>query len=129
MAYRPTIAIRTAVAFRCHRACAQFDNAAGFLTFNDARGSGTRHFVADSHILAWLEDKCFAYDIVTDEDLDNEGEDCWRRIRGADWSHPEYHTLRTLDALQDIRMAVGGWPILAATVSTGGSHGRIRCRM
>ena len=46
----------------------------GFLTFNDARGSGLRHFPADTHILAWLEDKGFAFDIVTDEDLDDEGE-------------------------------------------------------
>ena len=73
----------------------------GFLTFNDARGSGARHFVADSHILAWLEDKGFAYDIVTDEDLDNEGEALLAPYRAVlTGSHPEYHTLRTLDALQ-----------------------------
>ena len=29
----------------------------GYLTFNDAKGSGLRHFVADSHLLAWLEDE------------------------------------------------------------------------
>jgi N,N-dimethylformamidase len=72
----------------------------GYLTFNDARGSGTRHFTADTHILAWLEDKGFAYDIVTDEDLDNEGAALLAPYRAVlTGSHPEYHTTRTLDAL------------------------------
>jgi len=73
----------------------------GYLTFNDQRGSGTRHFVADSHILAWLEDKGFVYDIVTDEDLDDEGAALLAPYRAVlTGSHPEYHTGRTLDALQ-----------------------------
>jgi N,N-dimethylformamidase len=54
----------------------------GFFTFNDQRGSGTRHFIADSHILAWLEDKDFAYAAV---------------LTGT---HPESYTERMLDALQ-----------------------------
>ena len=45
----------------------------GFLTFHDPRGSGMRHYPADLHLLAWLEAKGFAFDIVTDEDLDDEG--------------------------------------------------------
>ena len=45
----------------------------GFLTFNDARGSGLRHYPADTHLLAWLEAEGIAFDIVTDEDLDDEG--------------------------------------------------------
>ena len=45
----------------------------GFLTFNDPRGSGMRHYPADLHLLAWLEAKGFDFDIVTDEDLDDEG--------------------------------------------------------
>jgi N,N-dimethylformamidase len=73
----------------------------GYLTFNDQRGSGTRHFVADSHILAWLEDKGLVYDIVTDEDLDDEGAALLAPYRAVlTGSHPEYHTGRTLDALQ-----------------------------
>jgi N,N-dimethylformamidase len=73
----------------------------GYLTFNDRRGSGTRHFVADSHILAWLEDKGFVYDIVTDEDLDDDGAALLAPYRAVlTGSHPEYHTGRTLDALQ-----------------------------
>ena len=31
----------------------------GFLTFNDPRGSGMRHYPADLHLLAWLEAKGF----------------------------------------------------------------------
>ncbi len=75
----------------------------GFLTFNDARGSGLRHFPADTHILAWLEEKGFPFDIVTDEDLDDEGEKLIAPYRAVlTGSHPEYHTLRTLDALAEL---------------------------
>jgi N,N-dimethylformamidase len=73
----------------------------GFLTFNDARGSGLRHYPADTHLLAWLEAKGFDFDIVTDEDLDDEGTELLAPYRTVlTGSHPEYHTLGTLDALQ-----------------------------
>jgi N,N-dimethylformamidase len=73
----------------------------GYLTFNDAKGSGLRHFVADSHLLAWLEDKGLAYDVVTDEDLDDEGVGSLAPYRVVlTGSHPEYHTPRMLDALE-----------------------------
>jgi len=72
-----------------------------FLTFPDAQGSGLRHFSADTHLLDWLEAKGIAYDVVTDEDLDDEGLDL---IRGyatvLTGSHPEYHSSGTLDALE-----------------------------
>lgn len=73
----------------------------GYLTFNDARGSGLRHFPADTHLLAWLEAKGIAFDVITDEDLHEEGAallDPYRVVMTG--SHPEYHTLQTLDALQ-----------------------------
>ncbi|MFI5011126.1 MAG: N,N-dimethylformamidase beta subunit family domain-containing protein [Hyphomicrobiales bacterium] len=73
----------------------------GFLTFNDARGSGLRHYPADTHILAWLEAKGLPFDIITDEDLDDEGLSLLAPYRTVlTSSHPEYHTLGTLDALQ-----------------------------
>jgi N,N-dimethylformamidase len=73
----------------------------GFLTFNDARGSGLRHYPADTHILGWLEAKGLAFDIITDEDLDDEGAPLLASYRTVlTGSHPEYHTLGTLDALQ-----------------------------
>lgn len=73
----------------------------GFLTFNDARGSGLRHFPADSHLTAWLEATGQAYDVITDHDLHREGLDLLRGYRCVlTGSHPEYHTPETLDALQ-----------------------------
>jgi N,N-dimethylformamidase len=72
----------------------------GFLTFHDARGSGMRHYPADLHLLAWLEAKQLDFDIVTDEDLDDEGVALIAPYRTLlTGSHPEYHTLGTLDAL------------------------------
>jgi N,N-dimethylformamidase len=73
----------------------------GYLTFNDAKGSGLRHFVADTHLLAWLEEKGFAFDVITDEDLDDEGLSVLSPYRVVlTGSHPEYHTPRMLDALE-----------------------------
>ena len=72
----------------------------GFLTFHDPRGSGMRHYPADLHLLAWLEAKGIAFDIVTDEDLDDEGVGLIAPYRAVlTGSHPEYHTLGTIDAL------------------------------
>jgi N,N-dimethylformamidase len=72
----------------------------GFLTFDDALGSGLRHYPADTHLLAWLEAKGIAFDIVTDEDLDEEGVSLLQPYKALlTGSHPEYHTPRTLDAL------------------------------
>ena len=72
----------------------------GFLTFCDPRGSGMRHYPADLHLLAWLEAKGLDFDIVTDEDLDDEGVALITPYRTVlTGSHPEYHTLGTIDAL------------------------------
>ncbi len=72
----------------------------GFLTFNDQRGSGLRHYPADTHILAWLEAMGIPFDVITDEDLHEEGEALLSNYRVVmTGSHPEYHTLATLDAL------------------------------
>ena len=81
----------------------------GFLTFDDARGSGLRHYPADLHILAWLADRGFAFDVVTDEDLDEGGAALLAPYRAVlSGSHPEYHTLRTLDALEEYAHRQGG---------------------
>ncbi len=72
----------------------------GFLTFDDPKGSGLRHYPADTHLLAWLEAKGIAFDVVTDEDLDDEGVELIAPYRCVlTGSHPEYHTSGTLDAL------------------------------
>ncbi len=81
----------------------------GFLTFNDDKGSGLRHYPADTHLLAWLEAKGIAFDIITDEDLDDEGVALLAPYRTVlTGSHPEYHTPGTLDALQDYTQKGGG---------------------
>ncbi|MDB5372964.1 MAG: N,N-dimethylformamidase [Belnapia sp.] len=73
----------------------------GFLTFDDARGSGLRHFPADSHITDWLEEKGLAFDVITDEDLDAEGASLLAGYKAVvTGAHPEYHSQTMLDALQ-----------------------------
>ena len=37
----------------------------GFLTFKDPKGSGLRHYPADSHLIAWLHAKAINADIIT----------------------------------------------------------------
>ena len=72
----------------------------GFLTFNDARGSGLRHFSADSHLTDWLEAVGQGFDVITDHDLHREGAALLAPYRCVlTGSHPEYHTPQTLDAL------------------------------
>lgn len=76
----------------------------GFLTFVTHDGAGLRHFPADSHLVEWFRRKGFDFDVVTDEDLHNEGVNLI-----ADYSvvvtgsHPEYQTTQTLNALKSYR--------------------------
>jgi N,N-dimethylformamidase len=73
----------------------------GYITYFDKRGSGLRHFPADTHLIDWLTVKGCEFDIVTDHDLDREGLgllDPYRAV--VTGSHPEYHTPNTLDAIQ-----------------------------
>ena len=87
----------------------------GFLTFVDPRGSGLRHFPADSHLLAWLESKAIDFDVVTDEDLEEEGVEILASYNLLlTGSHPEYHTSRTLDALQAFVRGGGNMAYLGA---------------
>ena len=74
----------------------------GFITFFDPKGSGLRHYPADHHLIAWMEARGIAFDIITDEDLEAEGVDLLAPYKVAlTGSRPEYHTTETLDALQD----------------------------
>jgi len=78
----------------------------GYITYPDAavRGSGLRHYPADTHLIAWLEAMGYDYDIITDEELDKEGVDLIRRYPVVTTgSHPEYHTGAMLDALEAYR--------------------------
>lgn len=80
----------------------------GYLTFDDPRGSGLRHFSADSHITDWLREKGFAFDVITDEDLDEQGK---AALEGYDvvitGSHPEYYTRNMMEAMLDFRTGGG----------------------
>ena len=73
-----------------------------YLTFLDERGSGLRHYSADTHLLDWLEAHAIACDVVTDEDVDAEGARLLAPYRTVlTGSHPEYHTERSRDAYAD----------------------------
>jgi N,N-dimethylformamidase len=78
----------------------------GYVTYPypDIRGSGLRHYPADTHLLAWLEHKGHAYDIITDWELHHEGHALLKQYQTVlTGSHPEYHTTEMLDALTAYR--------------------------
>ena len=78
------------------------------LVYFDPKGSGMRHFSADSHLTDWLEEKGFAFDVITDEDLDREGFAALSPYNVVlTGTHPEYHTRRTIEALIAYRQAGG----------------------
>jgi N,N-dimethylformamidase len=72
-----------------------------FLAYYDPRGSGLRHFTADTHLFDWLDAMGHDFDVVTDEDLHEEGVALIARYKVVmTTTHPEYHTPETLDALE-----------------------------
>jgi N,N-dimethylformamidase len=76
----------------------------GYITFGEADCSGLRHFQADSHLIAWLHAKGIDYDIITDEELHNDGVAAIKDYATVTTgSHPEYHTSQMLDALTAYR--------------------------
>ncbi len=76
----------------------------GYVTYGYGESSGLRHFQADSHLIAWLEARGIAYDLITDQELNDEGAGAIAGYTAVTTgSHPEYHTENTLDALQTYR--------------------------
>ncbi|MEZ5924157.1 MAG: DUF6605 domain-containing protein [Hyphomicrobiaceae bacterium] len=64
-------------------------------------GSNVWQFNADTHITGWLEHEGVGYDVITDEDLHNDGLALLRRYRTViTGTHPEYHSTAMLDAIQ-----------------------------
>jgi len=60
------------------------------------------NFNADLHIIDWLEKNRIEYDIITDDVLHDEGAELLRPYRCImTGSHPEYHTTRMLDAIEN----------------------------
>ncbi|HPA89148.1 MAG TPA: N,N-dimethylformamidase large subunit [Quisquiliibacterium sp.] len=78
----------------------------GYFTYPypEIRGSGLRHYPADSHLLMWLARKGHDVDLITDDELHHEGAALLARYKTVvTGSHPEYHTQPMLDALQTYR--------------------------
>ncbi|MGE4617738.1 MAG: N,N-dimethylformamidase beta subunit family domain-containing protein, partial [Gammaproteobacteria bacterium] len=64
-------------------------------------GSNLWQFNADTHILGWLESIEQPFDVITDEDLHDEGLSLLQGYQVVlTGSHPEYHSAAMLDALQ-----------------------------
>ncbi len=58
-------------------------------------------FNADTHITDWLEAQKLDYDVITDDDLEREGLGLLKSYRCVvTGTHPEYYTLKMLDAVQ-----------------------------
>ncbi len=64
-------------------------------------GSGLRHFQADTHLLAWLDHLGIAFDVVTDQELHDDGASALSGYKAVlTTTHPEYHTANSLDAVE-----------------------------
>ena len=77
----------------------------GYATFGTStKCSGLRHFPADSHLIAWMHHFNYDYDIITDHELHREGFSSLSRYNTlVTGTHPEYHTMESLNALQEFR--------------------------
>ena len=85
----------------------------GYLTFGEGDCSGLRHLQADSHLITWLEQNRIGYDIITDQELHDEGVAAIAGYKAVTTgSHPEYHSTQTLDALQAYRAQGGNFMYL-----------------
>ena len=94
----------------CHASSKRplFNLRPGYITFGNSKCSGLRHFPADSHLISWLHEKEISYDIITDNELHNEGLDVIKDYpMVTTGTHPEYHTAETLDALMSYRNSGG----------------------
>tara|TARA_Y100000588_G_C14280960_1_gene937079 strand:+ start:8810 stop:11017 length:2208 start_codon:yes stop_codon:yes gene_type:complete len=60
-----------------------------------------RHLNSDMHLLHWLDNKSFDYDIITDHELHSEGSKLLSSYRVIlTGSHPEYWTSQMLEAME-----------------------------
>jgi N,N-dimethylformamidase len=64
-------------------------------------GSALYQYNADTHLFDWLEHKNVAYDVITDEDLHDEGFGLIKDYRVIlTGTHPEYHSTPMWDAMK-----------------------------
>ncbi len=69
---------------------------------------GPWQFNGDLHLVDWLHEQGYVYDVATDEDLQNEGADLLKPYNVVvTGSHPEYWSSQGLDAM-DAYLAGGG---------------------
>ena len=69
---------------------------------------GPWQFNGDLHLVDWLHERGYVYDVATDEDLQNEGADLLKPYSVVvTGSHPEYWSSQGLDAM-DAYLAGGG---------------------
>ncbi len=70
---------------------------------------------ADLHLVDWLEEKNFEYDVHTDEDLHREGVGLLNRYRTVlTGSHPEYTSEKMHEAYDSYQLQGGRWIYLGA---------------
>lgn len=68
----------------------------------------TFNYVNDTHLLNWLEEEGFTYDVITDEDLHREGVARLHPYRVVmTMTHPEYTSKEMLDGLTEYQNAGG----------------------
>ena len=64
-------------------------------------GSALYQYNADTHLFDWLDHQGIAYDLITDEDLHEDGLDLIRDYRVIlTGTHPEYHSTEMWDAMK-----------------------------
>jgi N,N-dimethylformamidase len=64
-------------------------------------GSGLWQYNADTHLFGWLDHQGVEYDVITDEDLHEEGYALLKDYRVIlTGTHPEYHSTRMWDAMK-----------------------------
>jgi N,N-dimethylformamidase len=64
-------------------------------------GSAVYQYNADTHLFDWLQEQGIEYDVITDEDLHEEGLDLLKDYRVVmTGTHPEYHSTRMWDAMK-----------------------------
>ena len=75
---------------------------------NGGIGSGLWQFNADTHIIDWLDNLNFNYDVITDEDLEKEGLGIIKDYKVLiTSSHPEYHSTKCWDAIYNYQKSGG----------------------
>lgn len=85
-----------------------FNMRPGYITFGSATCSGLRHFQADSHLISWLHNQDIDYDIITDQQLHDEGVSAIQGYAAVTTTtHPEYHTSESWNAVLEYRNTGG----------------------